>query len=215
MASSTQLSEAVARALGISEATALLHMRNVREAGILTQGGRGRSSARMTARDAAALMLTCAASQHPKDSVEVFGKYSSLRLTRIPRRGWPSGLVPLVDRNKENTFLADLEAIVQTSIDGHLIVDDFHSLEVTIRSPWIGSRIDYYITHGEFVHPDVQYAKSATYSPYTRYYGDINEVVTGHSLKMPAARGLGDLRISRVFTDVTITQIANLLRESS
>src|SRR6476659_9330502 len=113
MASSTQLSECVAKQLGLPDATVALHMRNIREAGLITQGGRGRSSARMTAADAANLLLASVGSLNPKDSVEVVGKYAGIGKTR--GSNWEIGLVPKLDQlRKQHTFAEALTALIES-----------------------------------------------------------------------------------------------------
>lgn len=62
MATSGQLVEAMAGALNIPVATVALYDRALSEAGIRTKGGRGRSAAKMTSRDAASLLIAIMAS---------------------------------------------------------------------------------------------------------------------------------------------------------
>lgn len=57
MASSGQLCTVIARLLGLPEPTLRLHFLNMARAGLRTTGGRGRSAAKMVARDAATLIV--------------------------------------------------------------------------------------------------------------------------------------------------------------
>src|ERR1700733_12181640 len=115
MASSTQLSECVAKQLGLSEPTIALHMRNIREAGFITQGGRGRSAAKMTASDAAHLLIASIGSLNPKDSVEVVQKYAGIGKLRHMK--WQDGLVPKLDPLlKKHSFVEALTALIESSM---------------------------------------------------------------------------------------------------
>jgi hypothetical protein len=148
MASSTQLSECAAKQLGLPEATVALHMRNIREAGLITQGGRGRSSARMTATDAAQLLIASVGSLNPKDSVEVVGKYAGIKKTR--RSNWKIGLVPKLDQlSKQHTFAEALTALIESAMADEIPIENKDEVEreailITIFWPWDGAKIQFY-----------------------------------------------------------------------
>lgn len=78
MATSKQLIEAVSRATGLTEETVHVHMRNLREAGLITLGGRGASAARMTPLDAARLMMAVSGSGFVKESVNAVASFAGL-----------------------------------------------------------------------------------------------------------------------------------------
>jgi hypothetical protein len=69
LATSGQLVEIVASALDIPAATVAVYDRMLSEAGVRTKGGRGRSAAHMTARDAANLLIAIASSPITGSSV--------------------------------------------------------------------------------------------------------------------------------------------------
>jgi hypothetical protein len=82
MATPGELVKAIAAVLGIPEPTAVQYDRQLAEAGLRTKGGRGRSAARVTARDASNLLIAIAASPVSGPSVKEAAKtcetYASL-----------------------------------------------------------------------------------------------------------------------------------------
>jgi hypothetical protein len=81
MATPRQLVETVAEVLGISVATVIVHDRNLSTAPVplRTVAGRGRAAARITAVDAANLLIAVAASESVKDSARTVLTYGGLR----------------------------------------------------------------------------------------------------------------------------------------
>ena len=82
-----QLTKATALALRISEATAAVFARNLRDAGLLTSGGRGPSAAQMTPRDVARLWLSFLTvdRSEPRRAVDGVLFYSGLPYVGIHR----------------------------------------------------------------------------------------------------------------------------------
>lgn len=78
MANSTQLIEAVSRATQIASETLVVQMRNLRQAGLISIGGRGTSAAAMTAQDAARLLMAVAGTNFVKESVGAAVSFGSL-----------------------------------------------------------------------------------------------------------------------------------------
>src|SRR5882762_1127166 len=78
MARSTQLGECVAEVLGLRPTTVASHVRNLREAGLLTKTGRGITGAQMTPLDGARLLIAANCSQDVQDSVETLNRYGKL-----------------------------------------------------------------------------------------------------------------------------------------
>jgi len=70
MATPGELIKTTASVLGLSEATATTYYRSLREAGLVTKGGRGPSAPNMTARDAAQLLIAAGGSRFEKDTAE-------------------------------------------------------------------------------------------------------------------------------------------------
>jgi hypothetical protein len=79
MATLTELVEAVAKAEGVDPTTVALIARSVREAGLITTGGRGLSAARMTYRDAANLIIAVNAYQTADTAPNTVQVYRALQ----------------------------------------------------------------------------------------------------------------------------------------
>jgi hypothetical protein len=172
---------------------------------MLTQGGRGRNAAKMTARDAATLVLTSAASTHPKDSVAVAEQYCLLEVNRAPRVRWEAGLLGCVD-----------------SLPGeHLLIDAVESMVSAFASGWVLPSLG-----------EVQFILSGPNDPSaTLAYFDARPAPDGMRLDhvhqrlgygtvtvrmsdVPARRRNGDADLVRehTFTHRTIMAVGNLLR---
>lgn len=82
VASPGEMVKRIAEVFGAPEATVTLHDRNLADAGLRTKGGRGRSAAKMTAADAANLLMAVAGSSMVKNAVQTVQDYSVL-----PSRG--------------------------------------------------------------------------------------------------------------------------------
>jgi DNA-binding transcriptional ArsR family regulator len=78
MANSTQLIEAVSRATGVASESLVVHMRILREMGLISVAGRGTSAAAMTARDAARLLMAVAGSNNVKEAANAAITFSRL-----------------------------------------------------------------------------------------------------------------------------------------
>ena len=79
MATSGELCQAMAEALGIPFETMREHLRNIRRAGLITFKGHGRGAATMTTLDASRLLIATAGSSFVKDSVETLEEFGSLQ----------------------------------------------------------------------------------------------------------------------------------------
>jgi hypothetical protein len=113
----------VAAALGLPEPTVVVHDRNLVMAGLRTKGGRGRSAAKVTARDAAHLLTAILASAQVKDSVHSVRRYSDTR----PHVQTPSGsgfnrmgIKELSDLPAKHSFVDALEALIKAAANGSL-----------------------------------------------------------------------------------------------
>lgn len=84
MASQQQLIDIVSQVQGVERPTVEIISRNLREAGLLTTGKRGRAPAQMTVTDAANLIIGVVASKGPTSAVETVNTY---RASRDERRG--------------------------------------------------------------------------------------------------------------------------------
>lgn len=84
MATSGQLCQSIASALGVPFETTREHLRNIRRAGMISFKGHGRGAAEMTTLDAARLLIATAASPFVKDSVVTVEAFGLL----LPDRRW-------------------------------------------------------------------------------------------------------------------------------
>lgn len=198
MVSSTQLSDCIARSLGLSDATVALHMRNIREEGILTQGGRGRSAARMSPADGSALLISTVGSLQPKDSVESFNTYGSVKRVLS---NWETDRVPSVDQlDEHHTFHDALSALIEAFVFDRE-AGGFKMIQITMHWPWIGSRIECF--DDEQTISWIQYGRT------------IEKKSSGGARFTTPFVADKDLHQRRTFSETTIVSIANLLRGST
>jgi len=130
MATPGELVHVLAEALGVPEATLVVHDRNLLGAGLRSKKGRGRGAPDVTARDIAHLLTAMLASAQVKDSVQSVERYSDTR--------------PYAPRSSERLF-------TQTGIDelavlpaGHSFVDALEALFVAASTgslaKWLTAR---------------------------------------------------------------------------
>jgi hypothetical protein len=217
MASSTQLSECVAQQLGLPEATVALHMRNIREAGLISQGGRGRSSARMTATDAAHLLLASVGSLNPKDSVEAVRKYAGIK--RLRDANWGLGLVPKLDQlHKRHTFAEALAALIESGTANDIQIRnadevDFEAIVITIFWPWDGAKIEFYkFDEAAFRRDGSKYVMTPA-TPHRLAYGAYFDLAPSAPPITPSIISKADFQQERKFTHRTIFALAKILRD--
>lgn len=123
MVVSTVLGKEAASVLGIPETTSASHLRNLREAGLLTKTGRGTSAAHMTTHDAALLLIAAAASPNVKDSVETVHAFQTLK----SKYGRPRiDLARYANIDDDHTFVDALIALLDAAAHNELAQkDDF------------------------------------------------------------------------------------------
>jgi hypothetical protein len=188
-------------------------MRNLREGGLITQGGRGRSSARMTAADASHLLIASVGSLNPKDSVEVVRKYV-LRKTR--RSHWEVGLVPKLDQlPRHHTFAEALTAIIESAIANQISLRnkddiDHEAILVTLFWPWDGAKIQFY----RFDLAKYRLDPSKAAEPFWLNYGAGFFLAPSEPQIVPSIISKADFQQQRQFTHRTIFALAKLLKES-
>ena len=123
MASPGELVEEAARALGLPVATLTVHDRNLVIAGARSKGGRGPSAAKVTARDAAHLLVAVLASAQVKESVHSLTRYRKTRaLQAASSDALYDGLgVPeLTALPASHSFVDAIEALIASSAQGSL-----------------------------------------------------------------------------------------------
>jgi hypothetical protein len=121
VASPGELVRKFSELLGIAEATIVLHDRNLVVAGLRSKSGRGNSAARMTARDAAHLLVAVLGSSHVKDSAETVRRYRETRFHKSASGGYDdSTIAALRDLPPDHSFVDAIEALIAAAADGSL-----------------------------------------------------------------------------------------------
>lgn len=123
MALLSTLSKAIAEAEGLEETTVSWVARHLREAGLISQAGRGRGAAHMKASDAANLLIAVNGSDNAKNAVGAVQKIRALKVGLDPRCATDKGL--FADICSDDTTFGDaLELLLSASIhDGPGISD--------------------------------------------------------------------------------------------
>jgi hypothetical protein len=122
VASPGELVRKFSELLGIAERTIVLHDRNLVVAGLRSKSGRGNSAARMTARDAAHLLVAVLGSSHVKDSAETVRRYKETRFHKGSSSGGYDGSTIAGLRNlpPDHSFVDAIEALIAAAADGSL-----------------------------------------------------------------------------------------------
>ena len=121
MASPGELVRKFSELLGIAEPTIVLHDRNLVVAGLRSKSGRGNSAARMTARDAAHLLVAVLGSSHVKDSAETVRRYKETRFHKSASGGYDdSTIAALRNLPPDHSFVDAIEALIAAAADGSL-----------------------------------------------------------------------------------------------
>lgn len=178
-----QLIEAVADALGVDVATVVTHDRNLVAAGMRSKGGRGKSAAKMTATDAANLLIAVVGSEQVRGSVETVQRFGSLVAV-----GQRSG-VPLPILDAGHTFSDALTGIIETfRSEGFRGAGEIY-WDIEMRRPNFEAKVSGVIGGRN---PEAEYrpAKGQAHDP-------------------PSS---GDLRVIVRFSSTTLWQIGEILR---
>jgi hypothetical protein len=121
VASPGELVRKFSELLGIAEPTIVLHDRNLVIAGLRSKSGRGNSAARMTARDAAHLLVAVLGSSHVKDSAETVRRYKETRLHKRASGGYDdSTIAALRNLPPDHSFVDAIEALIAAAADSSL-----------------------------------------------------------------------------------------------
>lgn len=122
MATSGMMVRAAATATGIPERSVVVHMRNLREGGLVAPGGRGISARPMDAFDLSHLMLGLLGAAQVGDTVEAATNLGDLPLVGTPvawpsgrGRRYPSNLSDLAAKNSRS----DLQFVFATTLELH------------------------------------------------------------------------------------------------
>lgn len=120
MASPGELIDAIATATGVPRARIFSAHRYLREAGFISQGGRGTSAAKMTARDAAHILIATASAKEVKDSPSLIERPGSLVSTAGKWKLDFLSFPPLEALPADHSFSDAIEALIIAAADGTL-----------------------------------------------------------------------------------------------
>ncbi len=219
MATPGDLIAVVAESLGLPEVMVSQHDRNLASAGLRSKGGRGLSAAKMTADDAATLLIACVASLAVKDTVQAFELYGRMQSVmgssdinkRLP--SWELERFPipeLMQLDPGHTFKDALSALVKASSRGAFLdtkKDDHGNLPVSvsigINAPSPIANIEIRFSTGErFLG-----SESRVYSGWES--DKSSEALQAFFKKLLLS---GDMRQERYFSLATINAVGHLLR---
>jgi hypothetical protein len=188
VARSTQLGECVAEVLGLRPTTTASHVRNLREAHLLTKTGRGITGAHMTPRDAAHLLIAATCSQDVKDSVETVRRYGKLPHVGNAWRDFPA----LAALGEQHTFADALATLLDSASIQFLASDPKSTVFVTFDYPNVEARLEV-STH--------DWERVQEYKlPWPR------------KSKTTTRAHVGDRHVRYIFSEQTIFTVGNLLR---
>jgi hypothetical protein len=222
VASPGELVRKFSELLGIAEPTIVLHDRNLVVAGLRSKSGRGNSAARMTARDAAHLLVAVLGSSQVKDSVETVRRYSETRFRKDVSDGYEHTIAALRNLPPDHSFVDAIEALVAGAADGSLepatyvITDEVEGeqfgyeaiIEITVVTP--GQLGDISI-RGEGVGGCGRYALPGPFDQ-CKPLRPTTEELKAWKRKLKVYRGDGDLVQYRKVTSKTILELGKVLR---
>jgi hypothetical protein len=179
MATPKELVAQIARQTGVPEGTVILHDRNLMNAGLRSEGQRGRGKSVVTFADAANLLIAVAGSRNVKDSAKTVRDYSGLVASQ-----------PLVfgDTKRGHSFGDALAAMLEAvpADRGAYAGSDGGTIEVWLYGPrpsarivWelatTTGRVDYEAPRERLLFADLQFI--AKFSQVT--LGHVGELVAG------------------------------------
>jgi hypothetical protein len=143
MATPRQLVEATAEILGVSVATVVVHDRNLATAPtpLRSVAGRGRAAARVTAGDAANLLMAVAASESVKDSAKTVLAYRDL----VGESAVNSGIHSYDELPANHTFGQALAALIEAAAAKEITQSRKFNLTVTCLGPRPKAKIEWEI----------------------------------------------------------------------
>lgn len=123
LASPGELVKSLSEVLGLPLPTIVVLDRALAATGLRSKGGRGRSAAKVTARDAANLLMAVLAGGKIKDSAEVVERYAGTRPQPATSNGGPfkdSGIKELMSLPGRHSFVDAVEALLAAATFGSL-----------------------------------------------------------------------------------------------
>jgi hypothetical protein len=186
MATPGELVKVIAASTGEDEATVTQHDRNLVVAGLRSKSGRGRSAAKVTARDAAVLLTAVLGSHRVKDSVETVSRYVDTQEHRVwlqkhypedlegrKANVWEDFCIPeMAALPLGHSFIDAVECLITLSADGKLMrylgnVYPLSSLRIFVASPDTdaGIRMHYFEGRGGSKSVQADYQANETPHP--------------------------------------------------
>ncbi|BCB22062.1 hypothetical protein OCUBac02_49560 (plasmid) [Bosea sp. ANAM02] len=107
------LSETLSNVMGVPASTAVIFMRQLREAKLLSKSGRGRAAADMTPLDAARAMVAMAATPRPFHAVEAHDQFANTKLAQHSTGG-------LLDTLPETDGISAVAALIERYVNGQV-----------------------------------------------------------------------------------------------
>jgi hypothetical protein len=176
MASPGELVKVIAAATGEDEATVVQYDRDLHSAGLRTKGGRGRSAAKVTARDAAHILTATIGSHRVKDGVDVVQRYLRSqehhahwhqhhpdKLQGMGKANvWEDyGIPELAALPRDHTFIDALTVLITLASEGRLIRElgdmfPFNGISIIVKSPGTHARISMHVFRHKDDHKSVQ-----------------------------------------------------------
>lgn len=143
MASPGELVKLIAACTGEDEPTVSVHDRNLVIAGLRSKSGRGRSAAKVTARDAACILTALLGSAKVRDSVDTVHRYEASQeaeAREIGHHKWAEFVIPeMAALPLSHSFVDALEALIQITAEHRLF--GLRHLHIHVRSPATHARI--------------------------------------------------------------------------
>ncbi len=235
-----QLVETVAGTLGLPHQTVALHDRILAANGHRKTGGRGRSAAKVSALDAASLIIAVIAAPiagpHVRDTAKNFERYAALSAQDFSSAvTWPADLKVLQELGVGHTFRDALTTLIESysrgkleqtaDVSKHVDREPFSvtggvEMFISVTGPRLEAKISILgqaidpVLAGAGAHP-ADYLKD-TYKAELAYRETIPPMSL-HDLRQWAAARLpaGDLTQVRTVTESTIAAVAELFRGSS
>lgn len=226
MATSGAMIRTLAEAIGLPEASVVVYDRKLLEAGLRSKSGRGRSAAKVTARDAAHLLVAILGTAQLKDAAIAVRRYAETR----PRPHGPAtegfvglGIAELEDLPPEHSFVDALAALISSAASGSLAAamlanaDEINgrmilsppAIEVAVLMPGTLAEIRIAGT-GTAVSRSVRYALP---DPWREAAGATPDpaALQAWEDKLNTYRVAGDFRQQRSVSENTIMRLAALL----
>lgn len=189
----------MAKVLGVPETVTASHVRNLREAGLITKAGRGITAAQMTTRDAAHLLIATVASLNVKDSAATVAGFSQTK----SRHGPDKIMFARSAGGPNHSFVDALVVLLDLVVDGEFTRTCELECDVHLIGPQPRAKI-------EWIDRRTKFGSDAVYEvtprPWIRPVKRAGEREASSDLERQAA-----------FTEITILQVGELIggREQS